>query len=130
MRFSQLHHPLLDLCRRLVSMPPRRPALLHQSLYPLLPIPANPHIPGLPCDLVTLAQLRHRPISLFIFKDKPQFLFHHTARFPWHALFFNSHLPSFAVSGIPPVYSVRHPPGLYPPSPDPNPLLGTDQEAL
>src|SRR5712671_4281985 len=86
-------------------MPPRRSTLLHQSVQPTLAIPSNPYIPGLPRDLIALAQLRHRPMTLFILKNKPHFLFHHTARFPWHALFFNSRLAILR--------SVRYPPGLF-----------------
>src|SRR5262245_18354942 len=39
-------------------------------------------------------------MPLFIIKHKPQLLFHHTACFPWHALFLNCAMPSFAVSGV------------------------------
>ena len=42
-------------------------------------------------------------MSSTILKDKPQFLFHHTARF---ALFFNSHRDRSSVRDAP-VYSVR-----------------------
>src|ERR1041385_4247693 len=83
-------------------MPQGCPTSFYQPVDSSLPIPADPHIPGLPRDLIALAQLRHRPLSLFILKDKPQLLFHHTARFPWHALFLNLCLPP---------HSVRYPPG-------------------
>jgi hypothetical protein len=46
-----------------------------------------------------LSQLCHRPLALFILKNKPQSLFHSTARSPWHAFVFNSRLPSLTVSG-------------------------------
>jgi hypothetical protein len=64
-------------------------------------------------------------MSLFILKYKPQLLFHHTARFPWHALFLNSRLPSLQcqvsprsnLSGMLPVRTpdlpIPHPPVIH-----------------
>src|SRR5450432_2583591 len=57
-----------------------------------------------------------------MFKYKPQLLFHHTARFPWHPLFLNLSLPSLQcqecprsnLSGMCPVCTVIPP---YPPPP-------------
>src|SRR5450432_3666236 len=36
-----------------------------------------------------------------MFKYKPQLLFHHTARFPWHPLFLNLSLPSLQCQECP-----------------------------
>src|SRR5216683_7064573 len=36
-----------------------------------------------------------------MFKYKPQLLFHHTARFPWHPLFVNSSSPSLQCQECP-----------------------------
>ena len=87
MRFSQFQHHLLDLRRRLVSMPLRRSALLPAALQAHCLISPQPHISGFARDLISLAQLRHRSLPLLILEYKPQLLFHYTALSPWHALF-------------------------------------------
>src|SRR5437764_10713294 len=120
MRLAQIQHHLLDLLRRLVPMPSRRPALLQKSFPTRRSIAPQPHIPGLTRYLVSLAQLPHRPLALFILQNKPQLLFHNTALSPWHALCCTRACLAFAVSGMCPVHSVRDVPGLYP-TPPPTP---------
>src|SRR5580765_5798727 len=118
-RLPQIQHLLLDLLRCLVGIPLRRSALLPQPFQSHRLITPQPHIPSFPCDPVTLAQFAHAPFLFQILQDKLQLLFHHTARFPWHALCFTRACHPFAVSGIRPVHSVKDLPGLYPPTPPP-----------
>src|ERR1700744_5718583 len=123
MRLPQFQHLLFDLGTGLVRIPPRCPAPFHQPFDSCFPIAPQPYIAGLARDLISLAQLLHRALMLLVLEDKPQLLFHHTALSPWHALKFYLRAMFFAVSGISPVYSVRHAPGLYPRSSPPPPAL-------
>jgi len=106
--------PMLDLLRRLVLMPLPGPALFSQPFPTYGLIAPQPYIPGLACDPIAFAQFRHRSLMLLVLEHKPQLLFHHTARSPWHALLFTRACHRFAVSDMCPVCSVRHLPGLYP----------------
>src|ERR1700691_3675111 len=55
-------------------------------------------------------QLRHAVQAAFLLPHTPHPLVHHTARFPGHAALV--HAPAIAVSGMRPVQSVSHLPGL------------------
>src|SRR5258708_4775816 len=83
-RLPQLQDHLLEVCGRLVAMPVRGTAVLHQSVCSGLPVAPQPNIAGLARDLIPLSQLGHRSFAALVLKYKPQLLFHHTARFPWH----------------------------------------------
>src|ERR1700704_4227699 len=77
----------------------------------MLPVPPQPYVPGFPCYAVAPAQLTHRVLILFILKHKPYFLFHHTARFPRHAVLLHAFVnrsqcqecPRSVLSGMCPV---------------------------
>src|SRR5216684_9418115 len=103
-RLPELQDQLLEVLGRLVGMPVRGTAVLDQSGRSGLPVPAQPDIAGLAGDLIPLAEFGHRPFTQLVFKYKPQLLFHHTARFPWHTLIIYTRLPL--------ANSVRNPPGL------------------
>src|SRR3982074_459688 len=80
----------------------------------MLPVPPQPYVPGFPCDAVAPAQLGHRVLILFILKDKPYLLFHHTARFPRHVVLLHAFLnrsqcqecPRSVLSGMCPVCTI------------------------
>src|SRR6202022_5119935 len=113
MRLPQSQHPLLDLLRHLVAMSVRRAALFYQPGYSRFAVSSQPHIPGLARDLIPLAEFGHGAFLQLVLEDKAKFFFHHTARFPWHALVLHAIAKVAAVSGMLPVYSVRDVPGPY-----------------
>src|ERR1700682_2993292 len=94
-------------------MPVRGAAVLQQPGYSRFEVPPQPHIPGLPGDLIPLAEFAHGAFLQLMLKDKAKFFFHNTARFPWHALVVHAAAKVSAVSGMLPVCSVRDVPGPY-----------------
>src|SRR5208283_4995960 len=102
-RLPQLQDYLLDVLRRLVVMPTSGTAVFGQSGCSSAPVAPQPDIAGLARNLIPLAQLGHRSLAPLVLKYKPQFFFHHTARFPWHALSFTRTGHWLTVSGMPPV---------------------------
>src|SRR5208282_865077 len=112
-RLPQLQHHTLHLFRSLVGMALRCPTPLRQSGQARRAIAPQPHIPGLPRDLVPLAELPHRSFTLFVLQNESKLLFHNTARFPWHVPVLHVLATGSTVSGMPPVQSVRDAPGPY-----------------
>src|ERR1700723_3617014 len=88
----------------------RSTAPILQRLQPSLPVAPQPVIAGLARDVIDRTQLRRAVQSAFLLPQKPHPLVHHTARFPGHAALV--HAPATAVSGMRPVQSVSHLPGL------------------
>src|SRR5882762_11859487 len=122
-RLAQFQNLLLDLARGLVRMPLRRPLPFRQPSHSRLPVPPQPDIPGFPRYPEALAELRHGLLLALILEDKPQLLFHHTARFPWHALCCTraghrcqcQECARSVLSGMLPGYTVKSAPSPLPP---------------
>src|ERR1035437_339235 len=107
---AQLQHLLLDRRRRLVGMPRRRPAAVLQSGFAFPAIALQPLITAFARDLITTAQLRHRPLPALIVVAKNTALVHHTAHLPGHASLLHAPAVRTKLSTISPVCSVNHVP--------------------
>ena len=105
-RLPQIQHLLLRSPWRLVRVPLRRSALLPQPFLSHVLITPQPHIPGLPCDLVTLAQSAHASDD-----PVPNTPGQTSASLPSHCSF--SMACALFYSRLPSLRSVRYPPGLF-----------------
>src|SRR5664279_1705559 len=91
----------------------RRPTAVLQPGFPFPLTALHPPVAGFARDLITTAQLRHRPPAAVVVVDKTFALVHHTAHLPGHASLLHAPAVRTKLSTISPVCSVNHVPGLY-----------------